>query len=97
LDPAIGTEIKKTRPAVLVSNDACNAFGARVVIVPVTSNVSSLYPGEARIHLRGKPARVMGDQMRSIDKRRLRGKIARLSTNELREVEIAIRITLDIR
>ena len=51
LDPAKGTEIRKTRPAVIVSNDSCNAFGTRVVVLPVTSNVSSLFPGEAHIDL----------------------------------------------
>jgi len=45
LDPVVGTEIRKTRPAVVVSNDSCNRYGARVVVLPVTSNVDSLYPG----------------------------------------------------
>ena len=60
LDPAIGSEIRKTRPAVVISNDSCNAHGARVVVLPIASNVTSLYPGEARIHIRGRPARVLG-------------------------------------
>ncbi len=38
LDPALGTEIKKTRPAVVVSNDSCNRYGSRVVVLPVTSH-----------------------------------------------------------
>ncbi|HSF04100.1 MAG TPA: type II toxin-antitoxin system PemK/MazF family toxin, partial [Solirubrobacterales bacterium] len=68
LDPVVGTEIRKTRPAVIVSNDSCNAYGARVVVLPITGNVDSLYPGEARIQLKGKPARALGDQLRSVDK-----------------------------
>ena len=40
LDPAIGTEIQKTRPAVIVSNDSCNRYGTRVVVLPITSNVT---------------------------------------------------------
>lgn len=94
LDPALGTEIRKTRPAVIVSNDSANAFGSRIVVLPVTSNVSSLYPGEARIEVAGKPARVLGDQIRSVDKRRLRGRIGRLSGEELKAVEEAVRVTL---
>jgi mRNA-degrading endonuclease toxin of MazEF toxin-antitoxin module len=39
LDPVVGTEIRKTRPAVVVSNDSCNRNGARVVVLPITSNV----------------------------------------------------------
>jgi mRNA interferase MazF len=94
LDPTLGTEIKKTRPAVVVSNDSCNAYGPRVVVIPITSNVESPYPGEALIRLRGKSARVLGDQIRSIDKKRLRRRISRLSQAEFLEVEYALRITL---
>lgn len=94
LDPARGTEIRKTRPAVVISNDSCNAHGARVVVLPMTSNVSSLYPGEARIHVRGRPARVLGDQMRPIDKARLRARMGSLSPVELHAVEAAVLVTL---
>ncbi len=96
LDPTFGTEIKKTRPAVIVSNDSCNAHGSRVVVLPITSNVDSLYPGEARIEVQGKPARALGDQIRSIDKRRLRARIGRLTQQELRDVDEALRITLGL-
>jgi mRNA interferase MazF len=94
LDPAQGTEIRKTRPAVVVSNDSCNKYGARVIVLPVTSNVESLYPGEAVIEIQGTPARVLGDQMRSIDKSRLGSKIGTLGPVELSAVEEAILITL---
>ena len=94
LDPVRGTEIGKTRPAVVISNDACNRFGTRAVVVPLTTNVESLYPGEAIVSVNGKPTRVLGDQIRSLDRRRLRGRVARLSVEELREVETAVRVTL---
>ena len=97
LDPAQGTEIRKTRPAVIVSNDSCNTYGSRVVVLPITSNVESLYPGEARIEVEGKPARVLGDQFRSVDKRRLRSRIGRLTQSEVADVEDAVRITLGLR
>ena len=96
LDPALGTEIRKTRPAVVISNDSCNRYGSRVVVLPVTSNVESLYPGEARIEVRGEPGRVLGDQIRSIDKTRLRSRIGRLTKQELLSVENAVQITLDL-
>jgi mRNA interferase MazF len=96
LDPSLGTEIRKTRPAVVISNDSCNRHGTRVVVLPVTSNVDSLYPGEARIQLRGRPARVLGDQIRSVDKARLRARLGRLRRDELTEVEDAVRITLGL-
>ncbi len=94
LDPARGTEIRKTRPAVVVSNDSCNKHGARVIVFPITSNVQSLYPGEAMIEIQGNPARVLGDQMRSLDKSRLGSRIGTLSPAELSAVEEAILITL---
>lgn len=94
LDPAHGTEIRKTRPAVVLSNDSCNRYGARVIVLPITSNVDSLYPGEAMIELQGKPARVLGDQMGSLDKSRLGSRIGTLSAAELSDVEEAILITL---
>lgn len=94
LDPAQGTEIRKTRPAVVLSNDACNRFGSRVVVVPLTSNVASLYPGEAIVSVEGREARALGDQIRSLDRRRLRTRIARLAVEELRDVETAVRVTL---
>lgn len=96
LDPTIGTEIRKTRPAVIVSNDSCNAHGQRVVVVPTTSNVESRYPGEALIRVKGKPARALGDQVRSVDRTRLRSRIGRLSSAEVAEVDQALRITLDL-
>lgn len=94
LDPVQGTEIGKTRPAVVLSNDACNRFGTRVVVVPLTSNVESLYPGEAIVSVEGTQARVLGDQLRSVDRRRVRGRVARLTVEQLREVETAVRVTL---
>ena len=96
LDPAIGTEIQKTRPAVIVSNDACNVHGTRVVVLPITSNVSSLFPGEAEIRIKGRAGRALGDQVRSIDKGRLKGRIGRLSRDEVLAVDEALRITLSL-
>ena len=94
LDPAQGTQIRKTRPAVIISNDSCNKYGARVIVLPVTSNVESLFPGETRIQIEGQPARVLGDQMRSLDKSRLGARIGTLSPAELLAVEEAVLITL---
>jgi len=96
LDPTLGTEIQKTRPAVVVSNDSCNRYGSRVVVVPLTSHVETLYPGEAKVTLRGQAARALGDQVRSVDKARLRSRLATLSSEELLAVEDALRITLDL-
>ena len=96
LDPVIGTEIHKTRPAVIVSNDSCNRYGARLVVLPITSNVDSLYPGEALVDVKGRPGRALGDQIRSIDKRRLKAKVGRLTADEMARIEEALAITLGL-
>lgn len=96
LDPSLGSDIKKTRPAVIVSNNSCNAYGSRVVVLPLTSNVDSLYPGEALITVKGKASRALGDQIRSLDKSRLRSRIETLSQDELAAVDEAVRITLGL-
>jgi mRNA interferase MazF len=96
LDPVVGTEIRKTRPAVVVSNDSCNRYGARVVVLPVTSNVDSLYPGEAMVEVKGKRGRALGDQIRSIDKSRLKTRVARLTADEMSRVDEALAITLGL-
>ena len=94
LDPVIGTEISKTRPAVIVSNDSCNRYGTRVVVLPITSNIESLYPGEAMVEVKGTPGRALGDQIRSIDKSRLKARVGRLTAEEMSGVDQALSITL---
>ncbi len=96
LDPVVGTEIRKTRPAVIVSNDSCNRYGTRVVALPITSNVESLYPGEALVEVKGRKGRALGDQIRSIDKRRLKAKAGTLTAAEMVRVEEALAITLGL-
>ncbi len=96
MDPVIGTEVQKTRPAGIVSNDAMNQFSQRVVVVPVISNVDHCYPGEAMVTVKGRPARALGDQLRSIDKARLRGRLDTLVMGELQQLEAALRISLSL-
>jgi len=90
-DPAVGSEIHKTRPAVIVSNDIANQYLARVVVVPLTSNVSRVYPGEAVISVNGSKNKAMTDQIMSADKSRLKNKIAELSNNDIIAIETAMK------
>ena len=95
-DPSIGSEINKTRPAVIVSNDTANKYLARVIVVPLTSNVSRVYPGEAIVTVSGNKSKAMTDQIMSADKSRLKSKIAELSEEDMTSLEAAIKRFLDI-
>lgn len=90
-EPSVGSEIRKTRPAVIVSNDAANRNLLRVVVVPITSNMKHLYPGEAVVVVNGKQGKVMADQIMAADKSRLKDRVGELSKTDLLRVEDAIR------
>jgi mRNA interferase MazF len=96
LDPSIGTEVKKTRPAVILSNNAQNSVGQRVLAAPITSNVSRVYSFEAKLEVGGVRGKAMLDQVRCLDQSRLRGYIGAITSVEMRAVEKALRIAFDL-
>jgi len=81
LDPTVGTEIKKTRPALVVSPDDMNTALPRVIVAPITSKGQPL-GCRPEVVLDGKSARILLDQVRCVDKKRLAGKLG--------EVELAL-------
>jgi mRNA interferase MazF len=96
-EPAIGSEVKKTRPAVIVSNDASNAAMSRVQVVPITSNTAKLYVFEAPVKVKGTVGKAMADQIMTADKQRLKRRIGKISAAELLGLERALRIQLGLR
>ncbi|MBT9586267.1 type II toxin-antitoxin system PemK/MazF family toxin [bacterium] len=95
-EPSFGSEIQKTRPAVIVSNNASNASLNRLQVLPLTSNTGRLYPSEAIVAIAGKESKVMADQLTTADKRRFKSRLGRLSATDLRAVEKAIQIQLSL-
>ena len=95
-EPAIGSEVKKTRPAVIVSNDASNGAMSRVQVVPVTSNTTKLYVFESRIEVKGAQGKAMADQIMTADKQRLKKRIGKVSPSEMLGIERAIKIQLGV-
>ena len=96
-DPSIGGEIKKMRPALIVSNDASNKYLNRVQVVPLTSKVERLYPSEAYVSVKKKKHKAMADQLTTVSKKRLFELVGRISTNEIRKVEEVIKVQLSLR
>lgn len=95
-DPSVGSEIRKTRPAVIVSNNAANRHLARVVVIPLTSNTDRQYPGEAIVSIDGKDSKAMADQIMAADKARMKTQLGNLSKGDLIAVENAIKVHLGL-
>ncbi len=95
-DPAVGGEVRKKRPAVIVSNDSANRHLNRVQVVPLTSQTGRVYPSEVLVTFAGKQGKAMADQLTTASKLRLLNYAGELADDELRQVEQAIKTQLGL-
>ena len=96
-DPSIGAEIQKKRPAVIVSNDSSNEHLERLQVVPLTTKIDRLYPGEAYVMLKGQKRKATANQLTTVSKLRVDNQVGRISDDDMRLVEEAIRVQLGLK
>lgn len=97
LDPTVGSEINKTRPALIVSTDVGNEVASRVIVAPITSSsMQRVYPFEVPVTIKSKSCKVLLDQVRSIDKSRLGSKVLSLEQDVMQDVDKALKIALGL-
>ena len=101
LDPVVGSEISKTRPVVVVSNEKNNEFSSTVTILPITSkNIQKIYPFEVSLSKGAgnlpKNSKAKADQIRTLDKGRIVKFIGALEKEEMDLIDKAILIHLDL-
>ena len=101
LDPTVGHEIKKSRPAVIIQNDIGNKFSPITIIAPITSQkIEVVYPFEVFLGRRNtgldKDSKALFNQIRAIDKQRLVNKLGRVDEDSLSKINEAIKISLGL-
>ncbi len=95
-DPSVGGEIQKTRPAIVLSNNAANQALNRVQVVPISSKTDRLYPGEALVEVRGEKRKAIASQLATASKLRFGGKLGAIDGNGMARVEAAVALQLGL-
>jgi mRNA interferase MazF len=96
LDPTRGSEIKKTRPCVIVSHDAINRARRTVVVVPLSSAATPRPPLVIPVPSAGATSTAICDQIRAVDKSRLADVVGQLSDADMGAIEDGLRVVLGI-
>lgn len=97
LDPTVGSEMRKTRPCVVVTNNTLNERRHTVVIVPLSTTSPKKFPLYVPLPSVGDTSQAVIDQMRVVDKQRIGDRLGALPESEMRKLEEALSIVLDLR
>lgn len=92
LDPTVGSEIKKTRPCIILSPDEMNKYLRTVVVAPMTTNTKK-YPTRVAVKSSGKKGMIAIDQIRTIDKQRIVKVFESLSSTEIKKCKEVLKET----
>lgn len=95
-DPSIGGEIQKQRPALILSNDSANRHLNRLQVLPLSTKIDKIYPGEALITINGKQAKVIASQLTTVSKLRVSNKLGQLSPKDMQKVEQVVKLQLGL-
>jgi len=94
LDPVVGSEIAKTRPCLIVSNNAGNEVSPQLIVAPITSSIKKVFPFEVPIEIGEKKGKIILNQIRAIDKLRLSGNISHANSETMDRVDEALKLVL---
>lgn len=94
--PSIGSEIRKKRPAVIISNNLNNLYMSRVQVMPITSNINQIYPSEALVLIQNRQGKAVADQITTVDKSRIANFICTLNEVEIHSINKIIKLQLGI-
>ncbi len=101
LDPTVGHEIRKSRPAVIIQNDLGNKYSPITIIAPITSQgIEKVYPIEVIVDKKSsgleKTSKVLLNQIRAIDKRRLIKRLGKVDYETMVKIDASIKISLGL-
>ena len=92
LDPTIGSEMKKTRPSIIISPNEMNKFLQTIVIAPMTSSSKS-YPTRIEVNHNNKKGWIVLDQIRTVDRQRIIKVLGNLTEKEIQKVKTILKET----